>query len=208
MADGESNADAIKEVNTDIVVEEDIDESEMGDDYLGHSMSLWSENREEMEKLAPKDDLGNDQEITQCAYVDIDGDATYECLALTKSYKMLVFDCGNGDGIADLPFRLCTCFDKSGVSIYPSTHAVRTYEGVSIGYERDNIYIYSKSKVATVYTYTADPLGGGNVKFTYTKTDRATGKVTTISESAFESAREKYCGGDSENLDKLSWWDY
>lgn len=182
------------------------DEDDMGDDYMGHSMQMWSEYRQNMEPLLPEAN-GKAQKIKECAYLDIDGDGTLECIAHTDNYQTAVFTHGNDDGIAIDQCQLVACFDGIGLHLIPAGHAVVTYEGVSIGYERENIYIIDKSKVSTVYSFSADPKGGGNVAFAYQRFDKATGQTTTLQEDDYEAIK-KQIGDEWYSEDSLEWWDY
>lgn len=182
------------------------DDEEMGDDYTGHSMQMWSEYRSKMQPLLPKCD-GKTQKITEYAYLDIDGDATLECIARTDCGQTAVFTNGNNDGIATDEIKLVACFDNSGVHLIPDGHAVVTYEGVSIGYERENVYIIEKSKVKSVLSYSADPQGGNKIKFAYKKLDKSTGKTAVITEKEYNAEKNKI-GDNWYSEDSLEWFDY
>lgn len=186
--------------------DECLDDSEMGDDYTGHSLNMWNEYRHKLVSLLPKAD-GRTQKVTEYAFLDIDGDATLECIVHTDCYQTAVFTHGNADGIATDDISLVACFNTTGVHLIPEGHAVVTYEGVSIGYERENIYVIDRSKVANVYSYSADPQGGGSVKFAYKRLDKATGKVTPLREDAYE-ALKKQIGDNWRSEADLEWHRY
>lgn len=128
---------------------------------------------------------------------DIDGEGASEVLAITPSFTA-VFT-GN-----DKERRLVAQDTPLHLSIYPGLHAVRTYEGLSTGYEYEMLYFLKGDRVAEVWNYYSNPLGNIHeedevaVEQGFTRTI-GNGKPQPITEEEYFAKRRLF--DDAETFD-------
>ena len=131
---------------------------------LGSALSVsaqnfWIDAAQSLNTLLPAYIDGSKQYVKEIATYDIDGDGIDEGIAKTNNGVIAVFTQGNGHGqpINDDQFiQLVCCFEEGTTTLHPEQGIVRTYNGVSTGYEDECLYVIRDSRVKEIYHFSAD----------------------------------------------------